>query len=144
MTDERTAILATIRAHIMSRPGLEWQNYGDAASYRAEMRGITRDRADAMQLLNAVELRDGITAEDLKYALQHNFSGRLTWDSEAQRLEYCTGQYYPTEYRAAACAVLAGALRRYWRENNTGRPGEGLYALAQSHFGRGIANRWFR
>lgn len=22
------------------------------------------------------------------------------------RLEYCTGQYFPTEYRAAACAVL--------------------------------------
>lgn len=32
-------------------------------------------------------------------------------------LDYCTGQYWPTEYRAAACAVLAAALWDYAREN---------------------------
>lgn len=35
----------------------------------------------------------------------------------AARLEYCTGQYYPTEYRRAVCAVLASALWHHYRED---------------------------
>lgn len=30
-------------------------------------------------------------------------------------LDYCTGQYWSTEYRRAVCAVLARALWDYWR-----------------------------
>jgi hypothetical protein len=32
-------------------------------------------------------------------------------------LDYCTGQYFPTEYRRAACAVLASALWSAKRDN---------------------------
>lgn len=32
-------------------------------------------------------------------------------------VDYCTGQYFPTEYRRAVCAVLASALWDYTREN---------------------------
>jgi hypothetical protein len=71
----------------------------------------------------------------------------LTWDSEKQRLDYCTGQYWPTEYRRAACAVLASALWAYQRDNLKPdpdcRPGDVLRAHFRKEFGRRIANRWF-
>lgn len=44
---------------------------------------------------------------------------RASINSEAAapvRIEYCAGQYWCTEYRAAACAVLASALWTYTRE----------------------------
>jgi hypothetical protein len=38
-------------------------------------------------------------------ALRGAFSGRLEWHPDGY-FDYCTGQYYPTEYRSAAAAVL--------------------------------------
>lgn len=35
----------------------------------------------------------------------------------AVTIDYCTGQYWPTEYRRAVCAVLASAIWDYWREH---------------------------
>jgi hypothetical protein len=35
-----------------------------------------------------------------------NNSGRLSFNTESNDLEYCTGQYFPTEYRRAAFYVL--------------------------------------
>lgn len=42
-------------------------------------------------------------------------------------LDYCTGQYWPTEYRAAACAVLASVLWGWFRSDMkpTGKTFEG-------------------
>lgn len=146
---ERETILAAIATHVESRPGLDWHNYGDGPSYRADARQITRDLHDARTLLAAVRWR-GIEAPQLLDALRRNFSGRLSWNEAAQRLDYCTGQYYPTEYRAAACAVLAGALWDYWREQHkavTGSyEGAGAYVrrAARRELGAGIARRWFR
>jgi hypothetical protein len=106
---ERAAILTALDAFIRQRPGLDARNY-DRASYAAEVRSIGRDLQDARALLRAVELRPSITAATLKEEL----SGRLSWDGK--RLEYTTGQYWPTEYRRAAAAVLASALWSYWRD----------------------------
>lgn len=61
------------------------------------------------------------------------------------KLDYCTGQYWQTEYRRAACAVLASAIWSYWRDGLTGENiGDRLRASARRTFGRGIASRWFR
>lgn len=160
-------IIALLRAWINQRPGLDFANYGDASSYRAEIRGITRQRADALQLLRAVGLRDGITADDIREAFPRAFMGRLSLveDDRGARLDYCTGQYFPTEYRAAACAVLASVLWAYMRGcmpeptyKHYGKAGDpmstesrydGLTAGAwlrrhfRREFGRGIASRWF-
>lgn len=106
---ERDAILTALDAWIRQRPGLDTRNY-DRASYAAEVRSIGRDLQDARALLRAVELRPSITAATLKEAL----SGRLSWDGK--RLDYTTGQYWPTEYRAAACRALSVALWSYWRD----------------------------
>jgi hypothetical protein len=113
-TAERAAILTALDAFIRQRPGLDFGNYGDLSAYRAEVRSIGRDLRDARALLRAVELRPSITAAVLRDAFQSAFSGRLSWDGA--RLDYTTGQYWPTEYRRAAAAVLASALWAYWRD----------------------------
>lgn len=78
-------------------------------------------------------------------------------------IEYCTGQYFPTEYRKAACAVLARTLWYWTREHAMPAPiaksgdhtyypmvpgkllsaGDWLRANFVREFGRGIASRYF-
>lgn len=140
---ERDRILAALESFARQRPGLDYANYGDPVSYRAESRAITRDLHHVYTLLHRVQLAPSITSANLKDAFRA-FSGRLTWDG--QRLDYCTGSYYPTEYRRAVCAVLASALWAYWRENapeGLDRPGDYLREKARREFGRTIAGRWF-
>lgn len=155
-------ICSLLRAFINQRPGLDIANYGDVSSYRSELRGITRDRKEALELLRAIELRDSITAEDMREGFRA-FMGRLSLVSKDGKpaLEYCTGQYFPTEYRAAVCAVCASVLWAYMRDcmptpdgheiSRTGAidtydglsAGEWLRRHFRREFGRGIQSRWF-
>lgn len=134
------------------RPGLEFGNYGDATSYRSELRSIARDKREADALLCAVAQRDSITAADLLAAFSA-FSGRLRVIEDSKGnpvLDYCTGQYWPTEYRKAVAAVCASALWHRmtddFHESRHTYDGAGDYArkTALRQFGRGIAQRWFR
>lgn len=145
-TPEKHVIISLLRAWINQRPGLEYCNYGDPTAYRAEYRRIQRQKNDALELLHAVD-RSNITADNLLAGFRA-FSGRLQIvpDGDEFRLEYCTGQYFPTEYRAAACAVLASALWAYYREDipaDVENKGEALRAKFRRMFGRSIAGRWF-
>lgn len=150
MKPTKEQICALLDAWIRQRPGLEFGNYGDWKVYRAEVRSIGRDLQDARQLLRAVEL-SGITAEDLAAAFPRAYSGRLSLIEHKGRpaLDYCTGQYWPTEYRAAACAVLSSALWDYYREDfaKSAKPGESPGSAIRRNFrrqyGRRIASRWF-
>ena len=150
-TPSKKQITDLLHAWISQRPGLDPCNYGFPAysaeqfreasrAFNAEARSITRDLHDARELLKAVEWRDGITAENLVEAFRA-FSGRLqlTEEDGEYRLEYCTGQYWPTEYRAAACAVLASALWDYHRADCTS---DELRAKMLRIFGKGIQSRW--
>lgn len=127
---ERDAILTALRAWIAQRPGLDFRDYGDVSAYRAESRSITTDRHHAEALLAYVATFRSIDAERLKAAFRDAYSGRLTLNeypfsarTRAKNpatgfyLDYCTGQYWPTEYRRAACAVLASAIWDWWRDN---------------------------
>lgn len=150
MDSRKQTLCNMLYRFIRQRPGLEFCNYGDWSAYRAEMRSIGKDLQHAQTLLRAVELRDSITADDILRAAEHSFSGRLSIkETEPGRfeLDYCTGQYWPTEYRRAACAVLSSALWDYWRYNcmpdGTNKPGDYLRNCARREFGRGIASRWF-
>lgn len=120
-TNERDAILSAISAWIRQRPGLEIGNYGNITSYRSELRAIGRELKEARQLLYAVEMRPSITADALREAFGRAYNGRLSWTWNAETgcgtLDYCVGQYWPTEYRRAACAVLASALWTQARED---------------------------
>lgn len=164
----KQTICNALRAWINQRPGLEFGNYGDVSAYRSESRRITRQLHDARELLRAVEL-SGVTADMLRAAFRA-YSGRLTLVENADgsaRLDYCTGQYWPTEYRAAACAVLASALWDYKRDfcmpqgrlvhnSENGdtferyplngkelRAGDWLRQSFRREYGRTIAGRWF-
>lgn len=153
-------ILTALRAWINQRPGLEFGNYGEVSAYRSELRSITKDRAHALKLLQAVELRDSITADDLIAAFSRAYSGRLSISEatnrkgeHAAKLDYCTGQYWPTEYRKAAAAVLASALWDAKRsdgmpdaatlESIKQSPGTWLRESFRREFGRSIQSRWF-
>jgi hypothetical protein len=124
MTTERTAILDALRVWLNRRPGLPFADYCDEGrpgntrpdpegrkAYAAEMRRLTRDRADGLEMLAQVELRS-IPVEDMLEGFRA-YAGRLTW--EGGRLDYTAGQYEPTERREAACAVLKAMLWNYWR-----------------------------
>lgn len=117
---QRENILAALSRFASQRPGLDFANYCDARAYRSESASITRDLQHARELLAAVSWRDGIGAAELMAAARSAYSGRLTieeTESGSARIGYCTGQYFPTEYRRAVCAVLASALWDYWRNN---------------------------
>lgn len=117
---QRENILAALSRFTSQRPGLDFANYGDARAYRSESASITRDLQHARELLAAVSRRDGIGAAELMAAARSAYSGRLTieeTESDSVRISYCTGQYFPTEYRRAVCAVLASALWEYWRRD---------------------------
>lgn len=172
----KTHILTALSSWISQRPGLDFANYGDVPAYRADLRQITKDRHDAERLLNFVALRESITAEMLLAAFPRGYSGRLSISEATNkrgevsaRLEYCTGQYWPTEYRKAACAVLAAAIWDWQRSNmppSQGKvtrvtgvgafaretehesieglsPGDWLRAKFRREFGRRIQARWF-
>lgn len=146
--DTKAAILAALSAFIRQRPGLDFANYGDTSVYRSELRSITKDRHHAEELLAAVSWRS-ISAEDLLAAARGAFSGRLSLtvnDKGGVSVDYCTGQYFPTEYRRAACAVLASALWQYWRgccapeaENKAQR----IRDTAKRELSRSVARRYF-
>jgi hypothetical protein len=150
---DKNTLLALLYTFINKRPGLEFDNYGDRTAYRSEIRSITRQRADARRLLAAVVRRDSITAADIIAA----FNGRLTLGTNKGKLclDYCTGQYWPIEYRAAVARLAASLLWGYWRDcadasrdigaDQAGVPNVAHYIrkTAKREFGRGIASRWF-
>lgn len=147
MDTRKQTIIACLRKFIAQRPGLEFGNYGDVSAYRSEMRSITKDRHHAETMLASVAWRDSITADSILEASKHAFSGRLTITEPTPGrfvLDYCTGQYWPTEYRRAVCSVLSSALWDYWREcGGAASTGDAIRKTAAAELSRSIAQRWF-
>ena len=150
-TIEKAAAVDMLRRYIGQRSGIDRRNYQrdyrDADGYRAfraDYREILRDGRDARRLLEFIAGRDGITAADIVSA--RNGNGRLEFERVANgwRLDYCAGQYFATEYRAAACDLLAGIIWRYFRDGGNAPAPSYIRREAVEHFGRGIAGRWFR
>ena len=114
--------VAALEDFIHQRPNLEPENYISSGwddegrkAYRSEARRITRDLNDARLLLRQVTGRD-FTESEWKEAFTDAYSGRLSWDGTT--LDYCIGQYWPTEHR-----------RRM--------------AHFRRMLGRGLVHRWF-
>lgn len=84
-------------------PGLDYGNYGEPKSYRAELRSIGKDWERVNNNARAA-ISLGVTDRELIDAAPHAFSGRLTWNGKDW--DYCTGQYWPTEYRKAVAVLL--------------------------------------
>jgi hypothetical protein len=140
----KTNILKALSDFAHQKPRLEFGNYGDVATYRAEMRAITKDLHHVRHLLRVVELRGNLTDQDLIKASCEAFSGRLsifTTDDGLIRLDYCTGQYFPTEYRKAVAAVLSRALWNYWASDAT--DAQRIRNTARANLPRAIATAYF-
>jgi hypothetical protein len=159
MDAKKEAILDALHKFARQRAGLEFGNYGDVKAFRSEQRRITNDLHQARELLRAVAWRDSITGDALEAAFSSAYSGRLTCkvtphatvctDSKERALaslwdvalSYCAGQYFPTEYRKAVCAVCASALWDNARKDY--KTGDALRAYFKREFGPAIARRWF-
>lgn len=158
----KSIICKALDSWINQRPGLEFGNYGDWSAYRSEMRSIGVQLQHARAMLRYVEWHDSITVEMI---LDCAKSGRLSIvvDGDKVRIDYCTGQYWPTEYRAAACRLLSSVIWAWMRDHcmpeghlvhnsETGetlhryqglRAGDWLRKNAACEFGHSIARRWF-
>lgn len=165
---KKQTIVNALNRWVSQRPGLEFGNYGDVSSYRAEMRSIGKDLQHARAMINYVACHDSITAEMILDAAK---SGRLSIvvKGDTVTLDYCTGQYWPTEYRPAVCRLLSSVIwywlsaNRYWLSANTPKPvhmhnsetgedvqridglriGDYIRKTARRELGTSIARRWF-
>ena len=57
------------------------------------------------------------------------FSGRLSFvvkDGKCEGITYCAGQYFPTEYRRAACAVMAAVIWEHYRATLKPEPAQSM------------------
>jgi hypothetical protein len=154
----RQAIIDALYQFINQRPGLEpgnyirdWRDTEGRRAYNQEARSITRDLQTARLLLRQVELREiSFPAEKIIEAARHSYSGRLSINAAengAVSIDYCTGQYFPTEYRKAVCALCASLLWECKRDDipaTIENKGDYMRKAFRREFGRGIASTWFR
>jgi hypothetical protein len=92
---------------IDQRPGLDPANY-DRSGYRSDSRKIQQDGTRARAALRLATAYP-FSAAALLDSCRSDFSGRLSLVFESGKgasINYCTGQYWPTEYRIAAAVVL--------------------------------------
>ena len=99
------------------RPGLDPRDYGGGREGwlcdRREAAEISRDLSDFRELFNlAFNLYGGQFPELVADYLSKS-SDRLTLKDG--KLEYITGQYWPTEYRPAASRCLDSLIWRYYQ-----------------------------
>lgn len=163
MKTTKQAIVSAIRAFISQRSGIDWRNYGGSReAFMSDYRTVLKHGKQARQLLREVELRESITAEDILSACGGDRLQFITRADGSVACDYCAGQYFVTEYRGAACRLLASVLWSYWRgcmpkgvlhhNSETGetlerheglRAGDWLRRNARRELGRGLAHAWF-
>ena len=140
----KSVIIAALHKWIAQRPGLEFGNYGDVSSYRAEMRSIGCDLQHARTMVNYVARHDSITAEMILSAADNGGRLTLTVDGDRVTINYVTGQYWPTEYRRAVCALMSSVIWAWLRSNlGDGCTGDDIRRAARRELGQSIARRWF-
>jgi hypothetical protein len=140
-TITKSELCSLLRKFIAQRSGLDWREYGNDAAgmraFRANRDLILQHGRDARALLSFVQNWSSIPVD---YLLTELSDGkRLSFDPARNAIDYCAGQYFPTEYRAAVCRALSSALWRYHVNLGT----SDVRAWAVEAFGRGIASRWF-
>lgn len=144
MDELKTTIITLLRKWIAQRSGIDarnyvsdWRDLAGISALRADQRSITKDGADARTLLSYIEGRDWITGEALANNLQS--SQRLSYNPEKKRIEYVTGQYWPTEYRSAVCRCLVWVIWQACQDNGI----HDVRKYAKEQFGKGLQERWF-
>jgi hypothetical protein len=140
----QTQVLAAFASFINQRPGLDFADYGNVSAWRQDSAQITRDRKRALAALHVAEIAPW-DAMAMKAAFGA-FSGRLTpviREDGKLGLDYCTGQYWPTEYRKAAANVLEQYAQAV-RPKRTPQPGDAFNSIADlAHANEAAGMHWF-
>lgn len=144
-TWDRDKMLDDLLTHINRRTGMDFRDYASSwmdkdgiQAFKEEYREVLRDGKDARTLLAAMRWRALSISMEILYLNQVN--GRLTYNPE-RGWDYCVGQYWPTEYRSAACRYLRDCYVQAGR--SAGKDYETIKKEARRELGRGIVNRWF-
>lgn len=110
-TTPNTKAFEALRKFAHQRPGLEpgnyfstWADKDGRRAYASEARAIAK-QLRRFKAVYSEAIEYGVTDADLDLA---NTSDRLTWSGK--EWDYCTGQYFPTEYRNAAANKLERAV----------------------------------
>ena len=115
--DEQPDGLRLLAAYAAQRPGLDfgdycagWNDPEGRAAYFSESRSISAD-FQRVRVAVAMAYSAGVTDDDL---IECSRGERLTLGSSGGglTLDYTTGQYWPTEYRAAVARLLHRAAYR--------------------------------
>jgi hypothetical protein len=126
------------------KPRLEPCNYGYGREgflcYRRESAEITRDLHDFRELFALASLLVDNLEEKVKAKLENN-SGRLSLKDD--KIEYITGQYFPTEYRPAASRILVSLIWEYFRNIYT-TGDEIRKAIKRQNLSRRVIKNYFR
>lgn len=109
----REKLTGAMKAFAYSKPGFELLNYSSETSYKSDYRHYKKDADFNREKMKYIDLiNDGLTDDEIRYCFEHSFSGRLSIADDGESLNYCTGQYYPTEYQAALRAVIECMYRK--------------------------------
>lgn len=125
---------------VNQRPGLDFNDYGDIKIYRNEMREITKDMHDFYDLLNLARWKVENLSDKIAEYLK-NTDGRLSLEGE--KLQYITGQYYPTEYRPAASRVLVNIIWREFMKDDKLKTGHDIRKEVCKYVSRRTAKYYF-
>ena len=118
------SIIHQLEAFVNSRPGFDPYNYATYKDLQADRRIATKQKNDFYYLVWAFSSiwhkrnPQGTTIQEYVYNRLKNNSGRLSI-TDKNEIRYITGQYYCTEYRAAACRFVASVLWDFVREHYT-------------------------
>jgi hypothetical protein len=112
-----------LRQFANQRPGLDFNDYGQRKYYMQDYREILKDLHSFRELLNLAINRIDNLNEVLTNRLSNN-GDRLTLKDG--KLQYITGQYFPTEYRNAACRILSYLIWESYRDEKH-ENGESVY-----------------
>ena len=134
-------IFGIFRQFIGQRSGIDYRNYystwQDTAgrrAYRQDARRIAQDGKRARRALALAEAYP-FNPEALIDATRSAFSQRLQIVDTGGKLDldYCTGQYFPTEYRAAAAVVLEWYCEAIRPKTISGRIPETITELKEAN-----------
>jgi hypothetical protein len=107
-----TGLLNALAVFIRKRPGFDSLNYDTPARLAADVYVATRDLRDAEEMLRVLQ-RSSVPFDAPRIEAIIETSHRLNW-TEADGIDFTPSQYWPMEYRAAACRTLARILTAHY------------------------------
>ncbi len=124
-----TVLLDALAVFIRQRPGFNSHNYDSPQMLAADVYVATRDLRDAEEMLRVLR-RSSIPFDASRIQALMETSDRLNW-TETEGFDFTPSQYWPMEFRAAACRALARILTIH-------------YGLSAREMVRpAVARRWF-